>query len=81
MLSVPIITIAPIIFFLISLTACGEPNNKNRAVYLLLGTSGTYNSELNKAQLIMNYLLVALDSGDSIAIAKIDSGSFSEKIF
>ena len=79
LLSAPIITIAPILFFLMSLTGCGEPNNKNRAVYLLLDTSGTYNSELNKAQLIMNYLLATLDSGDSIAIARIDSGSFSEK--
>eukprot|EP00903_Cladosiphon_okamuranus_P004268 g4266.t1 len=35
--------------------------------------------ELNKAQLIMNYLLATLDSGDSIAIARIDNGSFSEK--
>jgi hypothetical protein len=48
-------------------------------VYLLLDTSGTYSQEVNKAQLIMNYLLATLDSGDSIAIARIDSGSFSEK--
>lgn len=79
MLSAPIITIAPILFFVMALTGCGEANNKNRAVYLLLDTSGTYNQEINKAQLIMNYLLATLDSGDSIAIARIDSGSFSEK--
>lgn len=56
-----------------------EPKNNARAVYLLVDTSGTYTQELDKAQAIMNYLLAALDSGDSIAIAKIDSGSFTEK--
>ncbi len=78
-MAAPIITIAPLIFLLMSLTGCGEIKNNNRAVYLLLDTSGTYSKELSKAQLIMNYLLATLDSGDSIAIARIDSGSFSEK--
>ena len=75
----PIITVAPVIFFIMALTGCGEVNNKQKAVYLLLDTSGTYSQELSKAQRIMNYLLATLDSGDSIAIARIDSGSFSEK--
>ena len=61
------------------LTACSEQRAGNRAVYLLLDTSGTYTNELAKAQAIMNYLLATLNSGDSIAIARIDSGSFSEK--
>ncbi len=63
----------------LGLAACSEPGSNTRAVYLLLDTSGTYTSEMNKAQKIMNYLLATLDSGDSIAIARIDSGSFSEK--
>jgi hypothetical protein len=63
----------------IVISSCGENRPTNRAVYLLLDTSGTYTEELKKAQVIMNYLLVTLDSGDSIAIARIDSGSFSEK--
>jgi hypothetical protein len=62
-----------------SLTACDQPQSKARAVYLLLDTSGTYTAEMNKAQKIINYLLATLDSGDSMAIARIDSGSFSEK--
>lgn len=61
------------------LVACGQPTPKNRAVYLLIDTSGTYTEELTKAQGILNYLLATLDSGDSIAVARIDSGSFSEK--
>ncbi len=63
----------------LGLVACSEPGSNTRAVYLLLDTSGTYTEEMNKAQKIMNYLLATLDSGDSIAIARIDSGSFSEK--
>lgn len=63
----------------LGLAACNEPQSKARAVYLLLDTSGTYTKEMVKAQSIINYLLATLDSGDSIAIARIDSGSFSEK--
>lgn len=63
----------------LSLMACSLPQSNNRAVFLLLDTSGTYTEEMSKAQSIMNYLLATLDSGDSIAIARIDSGSFSEK--
>ena len=64
---------------LLGLTACSDPRSNARAVYLLLDTSGTYTQEMDKAQKIINYLLGTLDSGDSIAIARIDSGSFSEK--
>ena len=64
---------------LFGLTACSDPRSNARAVYLLLDTSGTYTQEMDKAQKIINYLLGTLDSGDSIAIARIDSGSFSEK--
>ena len=63
----------------LTLGACSDPQSKARAVYLLLDTSGTYTAEMDKAQKIINYLLATLDSGDSIAIARIDSGSFSEK--
>lgn len=68
-----------VIMFFLLLTSCGQSQPSNRAVYLLLDTSGTYTQELDKAKAIMNYLLATLDSGDSIAIAKIDSESFSEK--
>lgn len=68
-----------ITLLVLTLSACNEPESKARAVYLLLDTSGTYTAEMDKAQKIVNYLLATLDSGDSIAIARIDSGSFSEK--
>ena len=61
------------------LVACAEKAPASRAVYLLIDTSGTYTRELDKAQKIGNYLLGSLNSGDSLAMARIDSGSFSEK--
>ena len=61
------------------IAGCGDNRPHNRAVYMLMDTSGTYTKELDKAQAIINYLLVTLDSGDSLAVARIDSGSFSEK--
>jgi hypothetical protein len=60
-------------------SGCGEPAPHTRAVYLLLDTSGTYREEVTKAQAIANYLLGTLVSGDSLGLARIDSGSFSEK--
>ena len=48
-------------------------------VYMLLDTSGTYTEELKKAQLIINYTLAKLSPGDTFAVARVDTGSFSEK--
>ena len=61
------------------LTACSDTRSHARAVYMLLDTSGTYTKEIVKANSIINYLLGTLGPGDSLVVAKIDSGSFSEK--
>ena len=58
---------------------CVDKKSRATGVYMLMDTSGTYTEELDKAQAIINYLLGTLDPGDSIAVARIDSGSFSEK--
>ena len=60
--------------------ACGGPAPaRNTGVYLLLDTSGTYTEELDKAKQIINYTLSRLDALDSFAVARIDTGSFSER--
>jgi hypothetical protein len=59
--------------------ACTDTTSRTRGVYMLVDTSGTYAEELEKAQAIINYLLGTLNPGDSLAVARIDSGSFSEK--
>ena len=70
-------TIAAVAALAITLTACGEPAPQGRGVYMLLDTSGTYTQELDKAQQIINFLLSKMEPGDSFAVARIDTGSFS----
>ncbi|MGH8195551.1 MAG: VWA domain-containing protein [Woeseiaceae bacterium] len=61
------------------LLACSPATQTNTGVYMLLDTSGTYRSELDKAEQIIRYTLSHLDASDSFAVARIDTGSFSEK--
>jgi len=63
----------------LSIAGCGQEGPRNTGVYLLLDTSGTYSEELEKAEQIINYTLTRLDAFDSFAVARIDTGSFSEK--
>lgn len=64
---------------IVLLAGCSMQTNDRRAVYLLLDTSGTYSQEMRKADAILAHLLNTLGSGESLAVARIDSGSFSEK--
>ena len=74
-----IITAATLIAVL-GVTGCSdEPKGQGRGVYMLLDTSGTYTKELRKAQQIINAILARLNPGDSFAVARIDTASFSEK--
>ena len=61
------------------LSACAPNAPRNKGVYLLLDTSGTYSEELKKAQTIILYTLSTLQPTDTFAVARIDTGSFSEK--
>ena len=62
-----------------ALAGCGDPRSHAQAVYMLVDTSGTYAAEAGKARLIVNYLLGTLQPGDSLAVARVESRSFSEK--
>jgi hypothetical protein len=68
-----------ILLFVVGLAGCSTNENYHTAVYLLLDTSGTYTTELDEAKKIINFYLATLKAGDSLAVARIDSGSFSEK--
>lgn len=61
------------------LASCSDPIPPGRGVYMLLDTSGTYTEELRKAQQIINAILSQLEPGDTFAVARIDTGSFSER--
>ncbi|MFP5350602.1 MAG: VWA domain-containing protein [Gammaproteobacteria bacterium] len=58
---------------------CADKRNHTQAVYLLVDTSGTYAAELDRAQHVINYLLGTLNPGDSFAVGRVKSRSFSEK--
>lgn len=56
---------------------CEAQAPEQRGVYLLLDTSGTYSQELSKAKRVIQYVLSRMRPGDSFAVARIDTGSFS----
>lgn len=61
------------------LAACADSRMHAQAVYLLVDSSGTYVREIDKVQQVINYLLGTLNPGDSLAVARVKSRSFSEK--
>jgi hypothetical protein len=69
------IGIALLVFFI----GCADTTSHTNGVYMLMDTSGTYTKEIGKAKAIINYLLGTLQPGDTMAVARVDSASFSEK--
>jgi hypothetical protein len=63
----------------LTFTGCADNRSHSSGVYLLIDTSGTYAEQITKARKIINYLLANLNAGDSLAVAKVESKSFSEK--
>jgi hypothetical protein len=61
------------------LAACAQDAPRNTGVYLLVDTSGTYTRQVAKAQQIILFALSRLQPTDSFAVARIDTGSFTEK--
>lgn len=62
----------------LTITACEKVDHR-RAMYMVIDTSGTYASEVDKAERVISYLLSKLNPGDSLAVAQVKSRSFSEK--
>ncbi len=71
-------TIALSVFGLL-LASCAPSQPASSGVYMLVDTSGTYREEITKAQQIIRYTLSQLDATDTFAVARVDTGSFSEK--
>jgi len=65
----------------LALFACSneQATPTTQGVYMLLDTSGTYTKELKQAQRVISYVLLKLKPSDSFAVARVDTGSFSEK--
>lgn len=72
---------SPVLLALLAtvVVGCGEPANQSRAAFVLIDISSQYAGERQKAQLLTNYLLAELNSGDSLAVGFIDNTSFSER--
>ena len=68
-----------LIAFVLAVAGCAPPVANNAGVYMLVDTSGTYREEIQKAQQIIRYTLSRLDATDTFAVARVDTGSFSEK--
>jgi hypothetical protein len=68
-----------LLFVIIVMDGCTQSAPRNTGVYLLVDTSGTYSRQVNKAEQIVLYTLSRLQSSDSIAVACINTGSFTEK--
>ena len=61
------------------LSGCSDQVPNTHGVYMLMDTSGTYTQELKQAQRVINFILASLEPGDSFAVARVDTASFSEK--
>ena len=73
------VTAILMISILFWIMGCTRTVDRSTGVYMLLDTSGTYAQELDKAHTIIKYLLGILQPSDTLAVARIDTGSFSEK--
>src|SRR5712664_3110369 len=71
--------LAALLLIGMAVSGCGDSRSHANAVYMLVDTSGSYAQEAGKAQVIINYLLGTLQPGDSLAVARVQSRSFSEK--
>ncbi|MGB8409189.1 MAG: vWA domain-containing protein, partial [Gallionella sp.] len=67
------------LFGMFLFSACGDSHMHSQAVYMLVDTSGSYAKQVDKASKVINYLLATLNPGDSLAVAKVETRSFTEK--
>lgn len=74
-----ILNVIAILIAVLAIDACADKKSHARAVYMLVDTSGTYTQELGRAQALTGYILGTLNPGDSFAVARVKSRSFSEK--
>src|SRR3954470_20451508 len=74
-----VLTVLSFLVLAVTASGCADSRNHTHAVYMLVDTSGTYTQAAGKAKVIVNYLLGTMQPGDSLAIARVGSRSFSEK--
>lgn len=61
------------------ISGCSGGDNGRHAIYMVVDVSGTYARQANKASDVLKYLLIIAHPGDTLALARINSRSYSEK--
>jgi len=62
------------------LLGCSKHNpERDQGIYMLLDASGTYAKELGESVKIVNHILARMQPGDTFAVARVNTGSFTEK--
>jgi len=74
-----ILNVVTVLLIALVFGACADKKSHAKSVYMLVDTSGTYTQELGRAQALTGYILGTLNPGDSFAVARVKSRSFSEK--
>jgi len=74
-----ILNVVAVLAIGLAISACADKKSHAKSVYMLVDTSGTYTQELGRAQALTGYILGTLNPGDSFAVARVKSRSFSEK--
>jgi hypothetical protein len=74
-----ILNVVAVLTVVLVVSACADKKSHAKSVYMLVDTSGTYTQELGRAQALTGYILGTLNPGDSFAVARVKSRSFSEK--
>ncbi|MFV1997338.1 MAG: VWA domain-containing protein [Acidiferrobacterales bacterium] len=62
----------------LSISSCGGGNGRH-AMYMVVDVSGTYARQSDKARDVLKYLLITANPGDTLALARINSRSYTEK--
>ena len=70
---------ALLLTLMVAAAGCAPATPHNTGIYLLVDTSGSYNRQVRKAEQNTLYALSRLQPEDSLAVARIDTGSFTEK--
>jgi len=67
-----------VILTTLSISGCGGGNGRH-AMYMVVDVSGTYARQSDKARDVLKYLLITANPGDTLALASINSRSYTEK--
>ena len=62
----------------VGISSCGGGNGRH-AIYMVVDVSGTYARQSDKAKDVLKYLLITANPGDTLALARINSRSYTEK--